>query len=165
VIVENLNNHEEPSTTRLILKKKEEVFKNMSGDIVQHGHFPLKGVKLLLVDDLETNRKFAAKFLKKWKIEVDHAVNGKEAVEKVQQQAYDVILMDLDMPVMDGYQATQQIRHLGALKYQNLPIIAFTSISSLEIINKAPTLDMTDKIFKPLNPNELFKKLVKYAKG
>ena len=72
----------------------------------------LKGVKILLVEDYPINIKVATKFLERWKIDIDIAENGKIATEKFENGKYDVILMDIQMPVMDGYTATAELEEI-----------------------------------------------------
>jgi PAS domain S-box-containing protein len=120
----------------------------------------LKSVALLLVEDRDINRMVATKFLKQWGIEPDFAMDGLDALEKAQRRNYDLILMDLLMPVMDGYEATQQLRMLP--NYQKTPIIALTASALHEEKDRAFVAGVTDYITKPFNPNELYEKLIKY---
>ncbi|RDC64920.1 PAS domain S-box protein [Adhaeribacter pallidiroseus] len=122
----------------------------------------LEHVRLLLVEDNEINQFIALQFLEKWGIRTDCALNGQEAVEMVQQQTYDVILMDLQMPVMDGFEATQRIRALDG-KNATVPIIALTASAMLDVQNKALQLGMNEYVSKPFNPNELYLKIAKYT--
>ncbi|MDN5204830.1 ATP-binding protein [Fulvivirgaceae bacterium BMA10] len=118
---------------------------------------------LLLVEDNEVNQLIASKFLNKWNISVDFAENGEIALEKVKKKDYDLVLMDLHMPVMDGYQATAAIRGLNHNKYQQLPIIALSASASLSEKNKAFAMGMNDYVPKPFNPSDLYKKINKYT--
>ncbi len=113
---------------------------------------------ILVVDDNEINRILASKVLSKWGIEVDFAENGKIALDKVQQSTYDLILMDLHMPVMDGMEAAKAIRRLGG-KYTKLPIVALTAslfAHELETINEC---GMDGYVMKPFVPAELYGKI------
>jgi len=118
----------------------------------------LANKKLLLVEDNVINQKVTTKILKKWGLQIDIAENGKIAVEKVKKQNYDTVLMDLQMPVMDGIEATKNIRDLGG-KYSNLPIIALTASAVLEIKQNAIKAGLDDFITKPFKPDHLFEKL------
>ena len=90
--------------------------------------------------------------------------NGAEAVRYLQDDnMVDLIIMDLQMPEMDGYQATEAVRKLDDEKYKKLPIIALTASAMLEIKDRAFTSGMNDYISKPFNPDELYRKIVKYA--
>ncbi|MBZ4187488.1 PAS domain-containing protein [Niabella beijingensis] len=122
----------------------------------------LAGCRVLLVEDNRVNAFMAGKFLQKWGVEADYAVNGVEAVEKVQQKNYDLILMDLQMPLMDGYTATRRIRMLPDIRYRLLPIIALSASALPEIRDKVRLAGMTDCVAKPFHPEELYRVLVKY---
>jgi CheY-like chemotaxis protein len=80
----------------------------------------------------------------------------------VQQQEFDLVLMDLQMPEMDGYEASRQIRKLGG-KYLSLPIIALTASAMLEVREKVMQYGMNDYITKPFNPNELYQKIFRFT--
>ncbi len=122
----------------------------------------LSHVKVLLVEDNKTNQIVASKFLNKWGIVPDYAENGRIAVEKIQLKPYDLVLMDLQMPEMDGYEATKHIRAMGGI-YAHTPIIALTASALLDVKDKVFEIGMTDYLSKPFNPNELYAKIAKYA--
>ncbi|MBO9620631.1 MAG: response regulator [Niabella sp.] len=122
----------------------------------------LKGHRVLLVEDNNINAIIASRFMEKWGLEVEHAISGLEAVNRVQQQRYDLILMDLQMPVMDGYTATEQIRALPGSHFHTIPIIALTASMLSEIQDRIKAVGMTDCILKPFDPAELQLKLQKY---
>ncbi len=131
--------------------------------VIEGGKKSIKDIKILIVDDSRVNILLAEELLKIWEGKCDVAMNGLKAVEKVKENDYDLVLMDLQMPEMDGYQATEEIRKLGDEKYRRLPIIALTASAMLEIKDKAFTSGMNDYISKPFNPDELYRKIVKYA--
>jgi CheY-like chemotaxis protein len=116
------------------------------------------GKKILLAEDEEINRMIATRFMQNWLLKVDYAVTGKEAVEKVKNNNYDLILMDLEMPGLSGYEASQQIR---AAK-KNMPIIALTAHTIPDIKSKIIQAGMNDCIGKPFVPDTLFKILFQY---
>src|SRR5690606_38213217 len=87
----------------------------------------LKGIHLLLAEDNNVNVLVISKFLRNWELSFDVASNGKEALEKIQENNYDLVLMDWQMPVMNGYETTERVRALPDKKYQELPIIALTA--------------------------------------
>ncbi|MEL6253715.1 MAG: ATP-binding protein [Bacteroidota bacterium] len=125
----------------------------------------LKGVKVLLVEDNKVNQMVAKKFLSHWGIEVEIAENGLIATELVRQLEFDIILMDLHMPVMDGYTATKTIRSFEEERFQNIPIIALTA-SVLQPTQKGVReVGMTDFVSKPFKPEELNSKIAKYVLG
>ena len=129
------------------------------------GFTSLKGIKVLVVDDLELNFKVVRKFLDRWELKYDYARNGFEAIEKVQDHHFDVVLMDLQMPEMDGYEATKRIRKLEAPEKNQIPIIALTASALLEIRKKVYENGMDDFITKPIKPTDLYMKLVKAYSG
>jgi len=102
-------------------------------------------------------------FLEQWQFEFDLASNGSEAFELVKKNDYDIVLMDLQMPQMDGYETAAAIRALPAGKYSHLPIIALTASAMLNIKDKAFDAGMNDYITKPFNPEELYNKILQYA--
>jgi len=118
----------------------------------------LKGLKVLLVEDNMINIKIAQKIMGQWDIEVDLAENGLIGVEKFNANTYDVILMDLSMPVMDGYEATTIIRE----KDKMIPIIALTASASFGYLDRAMQIGINEYIIKPFNPKELNMKLRRY---
>ncbi|MFV8465083.1 response regulator [Flavobacterium sp. LB1P62] len=134
----------------------------LNNNIVYHDYKEenLDGLKVLLVEDNLINIKIAEKILKQWNVIVDTAENGLIAIEKFKLNAYDIILMDLSMPVMDGYEATAIIRSTNTL----LPIIALTASSSFNYLEKAIQIGINEYIVKPFNPKELNMKLRKYYK-
>lgn len=119
----------------------------------------LKGVKVLLVEDYPMNIKVATKFLERWQIVIDVAENGQIALDKYEKGKYDVILMDIQMPVLDGYTATARIRETDT----DTPIIALTASATLNNQDRAFLVGMNDYVTKPFNPNELFQKIAKYS--
>lgn len=121
----------------------------------------LHGRQVLLVEDNTMNVVVAKKFLKSWNMKIDLAENGEVAVEKASSNYYDIILMDLQMPVMDGYEATRAIR---ATK-NNVPIVALTASALVRVQEKVLHYGMNDYITKPFDPEELRKKLVKNIRG
>lgn len=118
----------------------------------------LENLKVLLVEDNLINVKIAEKILKRWDVNVDVALNGLIAVEKHKSNKYDIILMDLSMPVMDGYDATINIRSIDS----SIPIIALTASTSYLSLEKAMQIGINEYITKPFNPRELNLKLSKY---
>ena len=116
----------------------------------------LKGKKILLVEDNQMNIMVASKFLNKWEVKIDVAHNGQEGVEKVMQNHYDLVLMDLQMPIVDGYEATRQIRQQN----NKIPIIALTASALLRVRREVHAAGMNDYITKPFNPEELKRKIV-----
>lgn len=115
----------------------------------------LEGSHVLIVEDTVVNILVARKFLEKWEMIVDSAENGEIAVEKIKTNHYDIVLMDLQMPVMDGYQATIAIRQMGV----QTPIIALTAAAVTEVIAKIKDVGMNAYVTKPFNPMVLHDKM------
>ena len=124
----------------------------------------LTGVRILLAEDNKINVMVARQFLKKWGVDFDVAENGAIAVQMVQQKNYDVVLMDLSMPEMDGYAATETIRSLEEEKYKSIPIVALTASAMGDIKDKAFAAGMVDYISKPFDPDDLYQKLAFYSR-
>jgi signal transduction histidine kinase/CheY-like chemotaxis protein len=120
----------------------------------------LEGLRVLLVEDNLINVKVAEKILSQWNVQVDVALNGLIGTQKYEKGKYDIILMDLSMPVMDGYEATMNIRFRDPI----IPIIALTASASYGYLEKAISLGINEYIIKPFNPKELNLKLRKYYK-
>uniref|UniRef100_UPI000F545ACB ATP-binding response regulator n=1 Tax=Okeania hirsuta TaxID=1458930 RepID=UPI000F545ACB len=125
----------------------------------------LKGMKVLLVEDNRVNVMVGKKYLKKWDIEADVAENGKIALEMVSSNTYDLILMDLNMPVMDGLTAAEEIRKKEGNYYSQLPIIALTADVSENVKENIQQSGMNDYLTKPFDPEDLFKSLSSYFRG
>lgn len=123
----------------------------------------MKGVRVLLLEDNAVNVLVASQFLKSWDVTVDVAKHGVEGLTFIQKQQYDLVLMDLEMPVMDGFETTKRIRAGHSESNKEVPIIAITSSNSLDAWNKALNIGMNDFITKPFNPNELYKVLERYV--
>ncbi|OIN57832.1 ATP-binding protein [Arsenicibacter rosenii] len=121
----------------------------------------LKGVKVLLVEDYPFNVEVAVKFLTKWGVDVDVAENGQIGLDKFLANPYDIILMDLQMPVMDGYTATERIRAIN----KTIPIIALTASATFSNHDRAILSGISDYVTKPFNPRDLFQKLLRHRQA
>ena len=117
---------------------------------------------ILLVEDNEINQLFVITLLKKVQIKVDVANNGKIAVEKYKKNYYDLILMDLHMPEMDGYEATQYIRNNFGINKKNVPIIALTAAAIKGEKEKCINAGMNDYISKPFKQEKFFEKITTF---
>lgn len=133
---------------------------NISTETASKKHIEtlLEGVKVLLVEDVSFNVIVIKKILTKWGVVVEVAENGELALEKAKQHKYDIILMDIQMPIMDGYEATKAMRTLGV----DTPIIALTASVSIEAEEAAKSSGMNDYLTKPINPKDLKEVLGKY---
>jgi len=120
-----------------------------------------EGVRVLLVEDNELNQEVAASIIRKRGATLTIASNGSEAVELVQQQTFDLVLMDLHMPVMGGIEATRRIRELP--QGINLPIIAITAAVMAEDRERCRAIGMVDFITKPVEPEDIVRVLSTYT--
>lgn len=119
----------------------------------------LRGKKVLLAEDNIVNQKVMNRFLERWEINLFIVENGKEAVEMIKKEDFDLVLMDLQMPVMDGYEATTLIRNLSEPSKKGIPIIALTAAALKEVKEEVYASGMNDFVTKPFNPSELQRKM------
>jgi CheY-like chemotaxis protein/HPt (histidine-containing phosphotransfer) domain-containing protein len=117
--------------------------------------------KVLVVDDIEMNQQLAKHIMQSWGFTVDVAANGKEAVEKVEKNCYDIVLMDIQMPEMDGIQATESIRRLKDATKAATPIVAITANLVNGEGDKYLQRGMNDYLPKPLDEQRLFQLISK----
>ncbi len=117
---------------------------------------------ILLAEDNAVNRQVAVDMLEREGHRVAVALNGREALTMAQAQDYDLVLMDMQMPDMDGLEATQKIRELGG-KHLSLPIIALTANAMRGDDERCKAAGMNDHVAKPINPARLYKVLAQYA--
>jgi CheY-like chemotaxis protein len=122
------------------------------------------GRRILLVEDVEINREIVLALLEPTLLEIDCAVNGEEAVKMFAEapDKYDAIFMDLQMPVMDGYEATKQIRAIGDAKAGTIPIIAMTANVFREDIERCLAVGMNSHVGKPLDFDKVLLQLKQY---
>ncbi len=123
---------------------------------------PIQGAQILLVEDNEINQLLAKEILEEAVFVVTIANDGREAVNLVQEKEFDVVLMDVQMPVMDGYQATHKIRKDERLK--GLPIIAMTAHAMTGDRERCLEAGMNDYVSKPIDPVNLFSALARWIK-
>jgi PAS domain S-box-containing protein len=136
-------------------EKKEKKEKITGGDFLN-----LRGAKIFLVEDNELNQELAKLLLCRKDIAVTVANNGLEALEALRIDTFDCVLMDIQMPVMDGYTACREIRKLP--QYSDLPIIALTANVMASDREKSKDAGMNDHIGKPFNEKEMFTAMSKY---
>ncbi len=122
----------------------------------------MKNANVLLVEDNYINQKIAGAFLRKWGYTVTIANDGKEALLLIISKNYQVILMDLQMPEMDGYESTNHIRSMEDPYFKTVPIIAFSASSTINSKEAAESHGMTDFINKPLIVEEFQLKIDAY---
>ena len=129
-------------------------------DEILHSHY--EGKHILLVEDNELNREIAEEMLKNAGFIVDSVNDGIDAVERMKaldENAYDLILMDIQMPKMDGYTATKEIRHLPNRRKANIPIVAMTANAFEEDKKKSMAAGMNAHLSKPVNIKNLVETL------
>ncbi|NCC27501.1 MAG: response regulator [Gammaproteobacteria bacterium] len=122
----------------------------------------IRGARLLVVEDNELNREVAMELLTGAGLLVDLAEDGAIAVEKVQQARYDLVFMDMQMPVMDGIEATQAIRRLP--EFADLPIVAMTANAMVGDRERCLQAGMNDHLSKPIDPEALWAMLLRWIK-
>ncbi len=123
----------------------------------------LKGVNILIVEDNKVNQILVKKFLSNWGAKFEIAENGQIAVDLFKKNNFDVILMDLQMPVMDGYESARQMRLLEENTDKFTPIIALTASTLLNERERIVQVGMNDFLSKPFNPNELYQKIAQHS--
>ncbi len=138
------------------LASKEDVanLKKVSVDIEQ-----FKGKKILLVEDNDLNAEITIEILKEANFVVDRVFNGQECIDILKNNDYDAILMDIQMPIKNGYEATKEIRKLSDKKKASIPILAMTANAFKKDINDAINAGMNGHIAKPIDVNKLFEEL------
>ena len=123
----------------------------------------LSGLKVLVAEDNSVNRMVIEKILKKWNILPTIVDDGLRAVQSVEHGDFDVVLMDIHMPIMDGYEATAGIRKLKDLTKASISIIALTASVNDKVNRNVMDAKMDDYLAKPFNPDHLFAKLNEIA--
>jgi len=142
------------SLTKKLLEQKRESRFNCGKE-----EQPLKGTNILLVEDNRINILVAKTFLESWGATIDVAENGLEAIQKLDTGRHRLVLMDLHMPVMDGYTAIKKIRENGI----TVPIIALTASLPGEVESEIKGLQINGFVLKPFVPDELFKKVLHFS--
>lgn len=138
---------------------------NIERTIESEFTFCCPDVKLLLVDDNEMNLKVAKGLLEPLSMEIDTAVNGKQAIEMVLSKKYDVVFMDHMMPIMDGVEATSQIRNMEDEYFKELPIIALSANVTEEARKEFKECGMNAFVAKPIKMKEVCETLKKLLPG
>lgn len=135
----------------------EEVPEELSAETLPDPQLSWEGQRVLVVDDNKLNRLVACRTLEKWKMQTETASNGVEALQRIQASEFDLVLMDLKMPIMDGAEATRLIRQLDGGKYQDLPIIALTGSMVGQDQERLEEIGFTNFLVKPFLPEDLIK--------
>ena len=122
------------------------------------------GARVLLVDDNAVNRQVVRLFMKQMAPKIVEAVNGVEALERLAEQPFDIVLLDVHMPVMDGRETIRRIRASGQ-PWQDIPVIALTADAMSGDREKYLALGMDDYVSKPIDARELATKFVGLLKA
>jgi two-component system sensor histidine kinase/response regulator len=124
---------------------------------------PLTGLRVLVAEDNFVNQKVIRRTLEKWGVEVQIANNGREALEWLSREPFHLVLMDCQMPEMDGYEATRRIRAYEQPRGLHMPVIALTANALSGDREKCLECGMDDYLTKPVNPDLLWEKLVQWG--
>ncbi len=116
----------------------------------------LNGCRILYVEDNEVNQYLAQQILKPWNVHIEFAENGKEAISRLKEKDFDIVLMDIQMPIMGGIEATKVIRNDNALK-SDIPIIGFTADIMTGTRIAAMKAGMNEIVMKPFDRDKLYK--------
>ncbi|HVS98673.1 MAG TPA: response regulator, partial [Puia sp.] len=126
--------------------------------VVPKGNELFRNKTILLAEDNVFNANIARRFITGWGAQLEIVVDGRQALEFVSRRKYDLILMDVQMPVLDGFACTRKIRK----HFKDVPIIAITASPKNEIIHEIMSCGMNDFVSKPFKPNELRTKLLEW---
>lgn len=130
----------------------------MNHTVIDKKRDTFRGTKILLTEDKEINQLILLGLLSESGFDIDIANNGEEAVNKCKKYNYSLILMDIEMPIMDGYDATKIIRKGN----KEIPIIALTSNGTIEDINRTRSVGMNEHLLKPIDLERLYYTFSKY---
>jgi signal transduction histidine kinase/DNA-binding response OmpR family regulator len=130
---------------------KDEAFDNLTNEI--------QNLKILYAEDVSSNQFLMKGYADLWKFELDIASNGEEAINLFVENDYDVVLLDLQMPVMDGFQAAKRIREIEGITNKHTPILAVTGDISELTLKTLSNSGMNDYISKPINPKIMIEKI------
>lgn len=147
-IVYDINEHHTPSNKSAIASFDDHIFDDY---------------RVLIVDDNKDNIFIASQYLKQWNVPYDTATNGEEALEMVKLDIFDLILMDMQMPIMNGFECSKEIRKLKLSKSPT--IVAFSASTKEEIMKDLLEADIDDHLSKPFQPKELKELLIHYLQS
>jgi len=164
--LEELNIHSfliKPLKKQVLIEEIKKNFKNKLISKIKNPLKQMKTLKLLLAEDTEDNRLLIKTFLKKEDIEITEALNGKEALDLFRKNQYDLVLMDMQMPVMDGYTATKKIRkYEEENKLDKKPIIALTAFAYKTDVEQSFMAGCDEHLTKPVKKRVLINTIKKY---
>ncbi|MFY0689496.1 MAG: PAS domain S-box protein [Cyclobacteriaceae bacterium] len=122
-------------------------------------------LRILVAEDNPGNRTLIHSLFRRWKINLEFAEDGQQAIDKIQAKDFDMIFMDLQMPEVDGYEATEAIRAMDDEYFKKIPIVALTASVMSNVLEKTRQVGMNAYVPKPFNPNELKQTIAKYTSG
>ncbi|WP_248722172.1 response regulator [Seonamhaeicola sp. ML3] len=131
--------------------------------IKMHPQYSPLDIKVLVAEDNKMNILIIKKILSKWNVDFKIAENGHEVLDLVQEEDFDLVLMDLQMPLLDGYETTQKIRAFSNPQKASVPIIALTAFAQTDIKEKAKLYKMNGFMGKPFDPSKLYTLLQFYS--
>lgn len=141
--------------------QEESMRKSKTKKVVKEGHLGDKSI--LVAEDNLVNQVLLRKYLSKWGVgEIKFADNGKIALDLFIKNDFDLVLLDLQMPEMDGFEVAKIIRKLDLVAKRNVPIIALTASSLLEVKDQLEASGMDDYVSKPFTPENLYGKIINY---
>jgi two-component system, sensor histidine kinase and response regulator len=163
VLVKPLSPSQLLDTTAAVLghRETEQYATEAPEGTAMHPLSPIRGARVLLVEDNDINQIVATEILTDAGLVVDHAPDGAVALDMVQRKPYDVVLMDMQMPVMDGCTATREIRKIEHLR--RLPIVAMTANAMEQDRRKCMEAGMDGHVAKPIDPDELWQALLRFV--
>jgi CheY-like chemotaxis protein len=124
---------------------------------------PLNGVRILLAEDNAVNQKLTASILNKWGASTRIAENGLEAIEQLEHEQFDVVLMDVQMPILGGLEATQRIREREKLTGVHIPVLALTAHAMKGDEDRCRLAGMDGYVTKPVRPSALLEEILRVA--
>lgn len=144
----------------VLLSFKKGSRKNVSNRESKPVELPLADIRILIVEDNKINQKVISQFLKTWSSSFEITENGRNALAQLSKNSFDIILMDLQMPVLDGYETTKLIREgVAGSKNKNIPIIALTADAFPETKKRVFDIGMNEFVSKPFEKGELNRKI------
>lgn len=136
--------------------KQEKLYDSPQAENYSKNLIDLTNINILVVEDNSTNQLVIKKFLQKWGANCEMAINGKQALDKIGDNKFDLVLMDIQMPDMDGYEAAKRLRSMKGSYFQDIPIIALTADVTAEVKQKVKQSGMNDIVTKPFEPSLLY---------
>ncbi len=147
----------------LKLREGKEQKLGVDKDSIESMKKSIRGMRALIVDDNKMNRLILEKFLTKWGMTYDSVEDGLKALGNFAEKDYDIVLLDIQMPIMDGFEVASAIRKIDRESTRKIPVIALSADVFSNVYNKIIESGMDDFVSKPLNPNELIEVIYKYT--